>query len=175
MKERIAIDMDEVMADTLAKHLACYKRDFGETLTKADLAGHRLDAFVPAERREHVRGYLRINGYFRDIPVMSGSQEVIRALAKRYEIFVASAAMEFPTSFTDKYEWLHEHFPFIPYTHIVFCGDKSILAADFLIDDNVHQLTRFNGQGILYTSPSNLQETRFPRVNDWSEVRQRFL
>ena len=175
MKERIAIDMDEVMADTLAKHLTCYKRDFGETLTKADLAGHRLDAFVPAERREHVRGYLRINGYFRDIPVMSGSQEVIRALAKRYEIFVASAAMEFPTSFTDKYEWLHEHFPFIPYTHIVFCGDKSILAADFLIDDNVHQLTRFNGQGILYTSPSNIGETRFPRVNDWAEVRQRFL
>lgn len=175
MTERIAIDMDEVMADTLAKHLASYKRDFGETLTKAELAGHRFDEFVPAARREHVCDYLRTPGYFRDIPVMKDCQAVVRALADRYEIFVASAALEFPTSLTDKYEWLHEHFPFIPYTRIVFCGDKSILAADFLIDDNVHQLARFRGQGILYSSPSNIRETRFPRVNDWSEVRQRFL
>jgi len=175
MTERIAIDMDEVMADTLAKHLASYKRDYGETLTKGELAGHRFDEFVPVARREHVRAYLRTTGYFRDIPVMKDCQAVVRALAERYEIFVASAALEFPNSLIDKYEWLHEHFPFIPYTRIVFCGDKGILAADFLIDDNVHQLTRFTGQGILYSSPSNIQETRFPRVNDWSEVRQRFL
>jgi 5'(3')-deoxyribonucleotidase len=31
-----------------------------------------------------------------------------------------------------KYEWMHEHFPFIPDSHLVFCGDKSIIAADFL-------------------------------------------
>jgi hypothetical protein len=39
-----------------------------------------------------------------------------------------------------KYEWMHEHFPFIPDSHLVFCGDKSIIAADFLIDDNAHHV-----------------------------------
>ena len=39
-----------------------------------------------------------------------------------------------------QYEWMHEHFPFIPDSHLVFCGDKSIIAADFLIDDNAHHV-----------------------------------
>jgi hypothetical protein len=33
---------------------------------------------------------------------------------------------------------MHEHFLFTPDSHLVFCGDKSIIAADFLIDDNAH-------------------------------------
>ena len=34
-KQRIAIDMDEVLADTLAQFLAAYNREFGDNLTKA--------------------------------------------------------------------------------------------------------------------------------------------
>ena len=62
-------------------------------------------------------------------------------------MFIATAAMEVPTSFTAKYEWLGRHFPFISPSNVVFCGDKSILRADFLIDDNPRQLRRFVGQG----------------------------
>ena len=49
------------------------------------------------------------------------------------------------------------HFPFIATSHIVFCGDKSIVAADYLIDDNVRQLSRFRGEGIIFTAPHNMQ------------------
>ena len=42
-------------------------------------------------------------------------------------VFIATAAMEVPTSFQAKYRWLAKHFPFIPASHIVYCGDKSIL------------------------------------------------
>ena len=71
--------------------------------------------------------------------------------------------MEVPTSFTAKYNWLGRHFPFIPPSHIVFCGDKSILRADFLIDDNPRQLRRFQGQGILFEAPHNIHVTRLPK------------
>jgi hypothetical protein len=29
--------------------------------------------------------------------------------------------------------------------------------------------------GILFTAPHNVHETRYPRVDDWNEVRRRFL
>ena len=106
---------------------------------------------------------------------MAGSQEVLRELVERHEVFITTAAMEYPTSFTAKYEWIKEHFPFFPDTHIVFCGDKSIIATDFLIDDNAHHFARFQGQGILFASPHNVHETRYPRVENWEEVRQKFL
>jgi 5'-nucleotidase len=51
--------------------------------------------------------------------------------------------MEYPWSFAGKYEWIKERFPFFPDSHIVVCGDKSIIAADFLIDDNVCHFERF--------------------------------
>ena len=65
--------------------------------------------------------------------------------------------------------------PLHPRVHIVYCGDKSILRADYLIDDNPRQLRRFQGEGILYTSPHNMNVKGFKRVNDWLEVEQLFL
>ena len=45
-----------------------------------------------------------------------------------------------------KYAWMHEHFPFTPDSHLVFCGDKSIIAADFLIGDNAHHVRAPNSR-----------------------------
>jgi 5'(3')-deoxyribonucleotidase len=92
-----------------------------------------------------------------------------------YEVFIATAAMEVPTSFNQKYRWLAKHFPFIPSSHIVYCGDKGILRADYLIDDNPRQLRRFQGEGILYNSPHNANVTGYRRVKDWLEVEELFL
>jgi 5'(3')-deoxyribonucleotidase len=57
----------------------------------------------------------------------------------------------------------------------VFCGDKSIIAADYLIDDNVRHLSKFGGEGIIYTAPHNVREMRFRRVSSWEDVRKMFL
>ncbi|SPU18962.1 5'(3')-deoxyribonucleotidase [Niallia circulans] len=174
MMKRIAIDMDEVMADFNKKHLALFNRDFGEQLTTDDLHGKKLRELRP-ELVKEIRGYLLDPTYFRDLEVMEHCQEVVEELAQSYEIFVATAAMDFPTSFNAKYEWLKEHFPFIDDQNIVFCGNKSIIHADYLIDDNVRQLERFSGEGILFTSPHNVNVTGYPRVHNWLDVRDYFL
>jgi 5'-nucleotidase len=173
--KRIAIDMDEVMADTLGQCLTLYNADFGLELTAEHFRGKNLFEVIELEHRPRVREYFNREGFFADIELMEGSQEVIRALSEKYEVFVASAAMDVPCSFSAKFNWLERHFPFIPSSHIVFCGDKSILAADFLIDDNIRHLTNFGGEGIIFTAPHNVHETRFRRVNSWEDVRTMFL
>ena len=167
--------MDEVMADALAEHIVRYNRDFSESLTMEDLYGKWLWEVVPSDRHNALEGYLRSNDFFENLNVMPEAQRVIRRLQSRYDVFVATAAMEVPTSFEQKFRWLAKHFPFIPASHIVYCGDKGILNADYLIDDNPRQLRRFMGEGILYTSQHNVAVKGYRRVNNWLDVEHYFL
>ena len=173
--KRIAVDMDEVLADALSEHLTRYNRDHGEAITKGELHGKWLWNIVSEDRHERLEGYLRSEDFFENLPVVEDSQEVLEKLIEHYEIFIATAAMEVPTSFNQKYRWLARHFPFIPTSHIVYCGDKGILRADYLIDDNPRQLRRFQGEGILYSSPHNANIIGYRRVKDWLEVEELFL
>ena len=172
---RICVDMDEVMADAVSENLLRYNREFKEQITPADLIGKVIWDVVDPSRHAAIEGFLRSEDFFAVLSVMPDAIRVMRALQQRYEIFIATAAMEVPSSFTAKYEWLERHFPFIQPSHIVFCGDKSILNADFLIDDNPRQLRRFSGQGVLFHAHHNVAVNGFPRVHNWIEVEQMFL
>lgn len=173
--KRIAIDMDEVVADTMARYLELYNADFGLNLTPEDFRGRRVFEVIDAAHTLKARAYFEQESFFAGIPVMPGSQDAIRALSERYEIFITTAAMDVPCSFSAKYEWLQRYFPFVPTRHIVFCGDKSIIAADYLIDDDPRHLRNFQGEGILYTAPHNVHETAFRRVENWDDVQALFL
>src|SRR5271154_5661426 len=167
--------MDEVMADALAEHLLRYNRDHDDQITTADLEGKWLWDVVSLDRHPKLEAYLRSDDFFEALAVMPESQRVMQRLQMNYEVYIATAAMEVPTSFNQKYRWLAKYFPFIPASHIVYCGDKGILRADYLIDDNPRQLRRFQGEGILYSSPHNVGVKGFRRVNDWLDVEKMFL
>jgi 5'-nucleotidase len=173
--QRIAIDMDEVIADTLGNFLKIYNAEFGRNLTKAELHGRRVMEATPPEDLERAREYFQTEKFFSEIDVMEDSADVVRELTGIYEVFITTSAMEVPISFMPKFNWLKQHFPFIPPSQIVFCGDKSIVNADYLIDDNVRHFERFTGEGILFTAPHNVHETRFRRVSTWGDVRKMFL
>lgn len=167
---RICVDMDEVMADTLAEHLRRYNQEFDEAVTPEDLTGKNLWEVTPLDRQAQLRAFLDAEDFFEDLPLMPDAQAVLKDLSKRFEVFVATAAMSVPNSFAAKYHWLQRHFDFIPPTHYVFCGNKNILRADYLIDDLPRNLQRFEGHGLLFTAPHNISVTGFTRVNNWLEV-----
>jgi 5'-nucleotidase len=174
---RICVDMDEVMADTSAEHLRRYNERFHneeDVILIQDLVGKGLWDVVPHDRQEALREILHSEDFFEDLPVMPGAQEVLRELTTRFEVFIATQAMSVPSSFAAKYRWLQRYFPFLPPTHYVYCGDKSILRADYLIDDLPRNLTRFQGTGLLYTASHNLGVSGFTRVENWSEVQAYF-
>jgi 5'(3')-deoxyribonucleotidase len=166
--------MDEVMADTLAEYLRRYNQTFDEDVTPQDLAGKGLWEITPADRQQQLRAFLDAEDFFEDLALMPGSQEVLRQLSGRFEIFIATQAMAVPNSLGSKFRWLQRHFPFIPPSHYVFCGDKSILRADYLIDDQPKNLLLFEGQGLLYSAPHNLAATGFVRVDNWQQVADYF-
>ena len=173
--KRIAIDMDEVIADVNHRFIEWYDRDFKTVLSVDQMNGKHFREIVPAEHLEKVRSYPHTDGFFQGLRVMPDSQRVISELSKKYEIFIASAAMEFKYSLLHKHKWMTEHFPFISWKNIVLCGDKSIINADYLIDDHAYHFKNFHGQGILFDSPHNMNEEWNPRVKNWNEVGELLL
>lgn len=107
--------------------------------------------------------------------VQTDARRVVERLNKEFEVFIVSSAMEFPNSLTEKLEWLGEHFPFLHWKQFVFCGRKTVVYGDYMIDDLPHNLEGFNGTRLLFTAPHNMHFSGFTRVNNWAEVESFFF
>ena len=165
--QRIAIDMDDVMAETALHVINKINKLTGSNWTK-ESAGKSHPEFN-THYLPH-REILFQKGFFRNIPVMTDAQQVIKNLQSKYEVFVVSAANEFPLSLTEKLGWLEEHFPFIGWQYTVFCGHKYMIKADYIIDDHPKNLINFEGKGLLFDAPHNQEVFGYQRVHSWKEI-----
>lgn len=171
----VFVDMDEVMADTYNAHIEHYNQRFGASLTREECMGHEVWQKVPLEHKDTIWQHYLEDGFFRTLRPMEDSKEVLKELDKKYKVYVASAAMQFPNSLLEKHQWLDEHFPFIHWRNRILCGDKQILRGDILIDDRSHNLEKFKGRPLLFTSPHNIHTNHFERVNNWKEIADELL
>lgn len=171
-KPIIAIDMDGVIADTETHFINWYARDYGVLVTREELIGKPESEAFPD--KQAVWKFVNAPGFFRTVPVMPGAIAALKALMDDFEIYIVSAAMEFPQSLSEKQAWLGEHFPFISWKNIIFCGDKSVIATDYMIDDHFKNLDFCKGKPILFHAAHNSMTERHFRVHSWDEV-QAFL
>lgn len=165
--ERLAVDMDGVLADVYEQFFRWDERDFGKRRS--------LDEVIGVEERKafpYIIKYVYAKEFFRTAPVVKDSFEILKKLNENYEVFIVSAAMEFPQSLPEKLEWLTEHFPFLKWQQLVFCGSKAIVDADIMIDDHFKNLDLFPGTTILYTQPHNqLKDAgRHKRADSWIDI-----
>ena len=174
--KRVLVDMDEVIADTTGGMIEWYKQVYGGDIdyTKILEGGSLIKGF-PKVHQAIVRQQLFEPGFFRHLPVMEHSIEVLEQMNRKYQIYIVSAATEFPNSLTDKYNWLMEHYPFFNWKQLVLCGDKSMIQADFMIDDHTRHLQLFKGAPYLFSAPHNLNETGYERLNNWQHAAEIFL
>ncbi len=167
-KKKIALDMDEVIADVMASYLDVIEKEYGRRLKKEEYWGQKPYKIFPDGMK--IRQYLFKEGFFRNFPVMEGAKEGVAFLMEHYDVYITTSATEFRNSLTEKIDWLAEHFPAIHWKKVVLCGDKTILKTDYMIDDHVHNLETFEGTGVLFTATHNIHENRFQRCNNWEEV-----
>ena len=174
--QRVIVDMDEVIADATLGMQNWYRDKFGGEIDFSKmLEGHSLVKGFPEEHQAIVRQQLFEPGFFRNLPVMDDSQNVLEQMNKRYEIYIVSSAIEFPNSLKDKYDWLMENFPFFSWRQLVLCGDKKLVFGDFMIDDHARHLQYFNGKPYLFTAYHNLDEKNYDRIKSWKEAGEIFL
>jgi 5'-nucleotidase len=164
----IAVDMDGVLADTETHFVHYYETESGEKVDRNTLLGVPENIAFPDKTA--VRRYVNTPGFFRTLPLIPGGVHAIKTLMEDFDVFIVSAAMEFPLSLFEKKQWLEEYFPFISWRNIVFCGDKSIIKTNYLIDDHIKNLDNFSGIPLLFSASHNVHVTHHQRVNNWNEI-----
>ena len=172
MRKKIAVDMDNVLVDIEKHFIDWYEKYYGIRIDKEKLLGIPEEEAFPD--KEAVRKFLFTPGFFRTAPVMDGAIKAMDVLLNKFDVFIVSAAMEFPQSLIEKVEWLKEYFPAISWQNIVLCGDKSIVHCDYLIDDHIKNLDFFKGQPLLFSASHNALHNHHKRLNDWKEVLEYF-
>jgi 5'(3')-deoxyribonucleotidase len=172
LQKRLIVDMDGVMADIYSQFIAYEEREFGFRQPIENMLGKKEN-----EVFRNLRQYIYEAGFFRNAPVMEGSIEAMNELNKKYEVFIVSAAMEFPNSLLEKHDWLAEHFPFLSWKQVVFCGLKTIVQGHIMIDDHYKNLDSFIGQTLLFTQPHNVGSDikNHTRVDSWDDVLKMLL
>ena len=167
--------MDEVIADPMGEMIEWYRKEYDADVDwDKMLAGSWVKGF-PDQHQPLVMDRLMAPGFFRHLPVIEDSVDVLRELNKRYEVFIVSAAMEFPNSLKDKLEWLLEHFPFFSWKQVALTGSKDLVYGDYMIDDHIKNLKGFSGKPYLFTAAHNLEITGYDRINNWQEAAAIFL
>ncbi|WP_029902145.1 5'-nucleotidase [Prevotella sp. 10(H)] len=167
MKQQLLVDMDGVLADVYAQFLRMEYEELGIKRSLKDLEGIlEMEVFANAEK------YVRSKGFFRTAPVIEGSIEGLRYLNDKYNVLIVSSATEFPDSLSEKLYWLNEHYPFITWQQMIFCGKKDSVKGDIMIDDHPKNLDYFDGKTIMFTQPHNakMDNGKHIRANNWQEV-----
>jgi len=164
--------MDGVLADVYPRFFELYEQETGQIKIMDDVIGLKEGEAFPELYR-----WVETPGFFRTIPVMADSQRVLKLLNEKYEILVISMATEFPVGLTDKQMWINDHFPFISWKQVVFCGNKSLIPADLMIDDHFKNLDHFKGETIIFMQPHNVYNTdhQHKTVSSWSEIEKLLL
>ena len=172
LMKRILVDMDGVLADVYKRFIELHEQETGQ---KPDLQS--ITGLKEAEAFPNLLKWVERPGFFRSMPVMKNSREVLEKISDRYEVIVTSMATEFPVSLTDKQLWLTDHYPFISWQQVVFCGRKELIKADIMIDDHFKNLDKFNGETILFTQLHNMNatDTDHRRVDSWAEIEKLLL
>lgn len=110
---------------------------------------------------------------FRNLEPVPHALEVFERLYKSnlFEMFIVTAAH--PASVEAKYEWIKEHLPFFPLSHVIICSSKYMVKGDFLLDDGMHNIDAFGeygGEPIIFNRPHNLgNESKYNRMSNWLE------
>lgn len=169
MKRVVAVDQDQVLADLLTPLLSRYNALYKDSLKPEDIKSWDIGKYTKCGNAV----YDLFDDYelFRWLPVIEHSQEVMKELNKKYDVYVVTSATNIKESLKAKLEWIQEHFPFIPNSNIVLCGNKSIINADIMIDDGVHNLESFKGETkLLFNAHHNQNENRFTRMYSWLDI-----
>lgn len=181
---RLLLDQDGPLAGFDEKCFDIFKHEM-----KLELEIERLehstfryftDHITNPEHKRSARDILEAQGWFRELPVVPGSQEGVDALLSAgVDIWICTKPMkENLTCRDEKFAWIQEHFPMLA-NKIVMTPDKSLVKGDILLDDAFDpawcELADWNG--VVYSAPYNGQGSQwadFPRWG-WNEPIERLL
>lgn len=167
----IAVDVDGVIIDTISEILRRYNHDYNDHLTCVEILEWDVSKFVKPVCGKEIFSYFEVPDVYRSaLPIENAHIGIcaLRAMNHRV-IFVTTAA---PGTYGVKQGILTERGYLQDGKDYIECADKSLIRADVLVDDGIHNLRAFRGEHIIFDQPWNTNDSISGawRAHSWLQV-----
>lgn len=175
---RLLIDMDGVLANFEAGFLREWRQRFPNRfiVPPANRDTFYIHDQYPAEYSDDISNIFNAKGFFRNLPVMEGCLKAIDELSKLdLEMFICTTPLSaYENCVLEKYQWVEEHLGWDWTRRIILTSDKTVVNADFLIDDKpvISGVANPMWEHVIYDWPQNRSETSKRRLTwaNWKDV-----
>lgn len=145
----IALDLDDVVIDTLPAMLKIYNKKYNknikpENITSWTMSPEMVDCFkeitydMIREKNESISAIKEMLNIFKEVLIVTASC---------------------PETFVEKVRWIKDNIPEFNPNNIILCHEKHRIRANILIDDKYDNVESFMGNtkgiALLYTMPHN--------------------
>lgn len=167
--ERLLIDQDGVLADSMGSVFSTIMRESGVELCHADTTDYWF-AGMEVEP-DHILDIMRRPGFFLGLDVITGAKLAINRLRKDYEVVVCTAPLK--GSFNAEEEkriWLADHFDEELARTAIVTSDKSSVEGKVLVEDNPHIDRNAQWMPIMFDQPWNRHVEDLPVMYGWGDL-----
>jgi len=182
----IAVDLDDVLADSLTSFIEFYNKYYDKELRYEDFTAYTLNEIkrIPREEENKILEHFDKSEYFDNIKPMRDAVEVIEELSKKHEIIIITSRTKDKEQKTinwvnkflkgiKKVYFIRKNYHEKPKTKSEICKE---INANILIEDNLSYAKNCAENGIkvlLVDYPWNQEKNLHPlirRVKSWKEI-----
>lgn len=167
MNKTIGIDVDDVTLDLVTAWLHRYNCDHNDFLVESDIKSWGIGSYTKIGRKFY--DYLKDPNLYAKVRPIENSLSGVQSLNDMgfRVIFITASTTEqsgvkynilYNCGFLNRREDYYE------------AKDKSLIACDYLVDDNPDNVKTAYGEGIIYTREWNKSLIGYPRVDNWLEI-----
>lgn len=167
MRESIAIDLDSTLNNLDEVWVQRYNELYNDNLKH--FTCWDVTKCVKPECGKKIFDILLEPEFFFRLGLKDGAYDAFKFLNSEYDCYIVTAYTH--TTCVDKVRWVNKHFPFFDSSKVVFCNNKGLIDADYIIDDAPHNIEAFKGTGILIDMPYNQDfEGKCIRIGNWGDI-----
>jgi 5'-nucleotidase len=171
----LIMDIDGVLADLSTEWHRLYQRDYHDNW---DVENAKWDVhlYVKPECGMKIYDYLKDPCLYDNVKPIEGAIDAVNFLKNYFRIIYATTSPI--ETFGVKYYWLKRYDLISRLEDYIEIKDKSLLYADYLVDDKYENARDFvSGIGVLFTQSWNKKFDYPYRLNGWrnkDEIKKRF-
>lgn len=170
----ILVDMDDTIENLLDAWVSWLNKKYSLMVKRKDITDWNIDIFFPSLTSTQVFDVLFEPGFWKTVKPKKDAIKYLQKLHDEGFNIILCTASHYSTVKEKFEDALLPYFSFFDSNHIIITNQKTLLKANVLIDDGIHNLKKGNYKKILYTTTVNqsydAEKHGMIRVHNWKEI-----
>ena len=171
---RICLDIDDILCDLVPTGIKLYNAEMGKNIALNDITSFHLHECLDSQDADMILNIFEgqtIYNYLNPIPDAQWGLETL--IKQGHHVFLATATPY--DSFSNKVEWVCNHFTCVTPHDIICIQDKSILNCDVMVDDKLDNLISNLCERVVLDYPWNRSTSKdfaydIHRAYSWTDI-----